>query len=319
MHHLPVNTTQKNYKFVSITVLLALAGVGWQVLAGPLNYSIQVLFFITAIFLFGIPHGALDQAVEQEVARRKKHSFNRLAFSIKYIGAIVVYALFWYVFPQVSLTAFLLMSAWHFGETDFRQLRRMPIFSMLARLLYGISILLWILFTHTSEAGVTMSQLVPDASVLHRSWLAGVAHSQLILASSGATIFTALLVNQLSKRSKFSLLLIFQLIIILTCCYFLPLLPAFALYFVGWHSIITLYNIEEFINTEPATQKRDTMIGLCLKVLPASLIVIVGFLITGYLLSRYAPVFNPLPLLFILLSLITLPHIQVMHRLNVPL
>ncbi len=311
-----MKSRDKNYKLVSITTLLAIALVAWQVLAGPINYTFQLLFFITALLLFGIPHGALDQLVEQEVARRKESSFQKISFSIRYMGAIAVYALLWYLFPQVSLLAFLLMSSWHFGETDCEHTLKRPLFSIFARLLYGISILLWIIFAHAGEAGVTILQLIPATSALHKSWLTGVAHTQLIIVCSAVIIVAVLLTNQLRKRSKFSLQLILQLIVIQSCCYFLPLLPSFALYFVGWHSIITLYNIEEFINTKTATRKRSSVLGLCLKALPASLIAIGALLLTGFLLSYYGPVFNPLPLLFVFLSLITLPHVQVMHKLN---
>ncbi|HEX8461111.1 MAG TPA: Brp/Blh family beta-carotene 15,15'-dioxygenase [Segetibacter sp.] len=307
------------YKLVSITVLLAIGMVAWQAFAGALPYKFQILFFAAAIFTFGIPHGALDEVVEQEVARRKQSSFQKIAFSFRYMGAITVYALCWYLFPQISLLAFLLMSSWHFGETDFQQTQKITTLGAFVTLFYGTSILLWIIFTHADEAGVTLMQLVPPASVFHTYWLNGISHKHIILTGSAFTIIAGLLFNQFTKKSQFSLQLILQLIVILTCCYFLPLLPAFALYFAGWHSIITLYNIRNFINTAIDARHPASFKSLCLKAMPASLIAISGLVLTGFLLNHYAPVFNPLPLLFVFLSLITLPHIQVMHKLNLHL
>ena len=309
----------KKYEVVSITVLTGISMVAWQILAGPLNNTFQLLFFTATVFTFGIPHGALDHLVEQELARRKESSFQKVTYSIKYAAAITVYALCWYVFPQVSLLAFLLMSAWHFGETDFQQIVKWRWLSIFIRLLYGISILLWVLFAHTSEAGANMMHLVPATSRLFKFWLAGIAHTQIILLCSAVIIIAALSINQLSKGSKFSWSLILQLVVILTCGFLLPLLPAFALYFVGWHSIITLYNIEEFINGKMAVDKPLSIINLCRKALLASITAIGGLLVTGYLLKNYAPIFDPLPLLFVFLSLITLPHVQVMHKLNLQL
>jgi hypothetical protein len=96
---------------------------------------------------------------------------------------------------------------------------------------------------------------------------------------------------------------------------FLPLLPAFALYFVGWHSVITLNNIGGFINSGIAN-KPLSILKLSFKTIPASLMAIGSLLLIGYLFRHYAPVFDPLPLLFVFLSLITLPHMQVMYKLN---
>jgi Brp/Blh family beta-carotene 15,15'-monooxygenase len=311
-----MESIKKKYKLISITVILSIALVAWQLLVGPLVYKFQVLFFITTILIFGIPHGALDRIVDQEVARRRKTSFQKLTFSVKYIGAIAAYALLWHLFPQVSLVAFLLMSSWHFGETDFQLIKNKTLLSVFSRIVYGMSILLWIISTHTTEASVTIFQLIPAASALLKVWLVVVENNQLIIAGAACIIVAALLINQLGNWSKFSLKVIFQLIIILTSCYFLPLLPAFALYFVGWHSLITLYNIEEFINTGTPTTKRFSVMSLCLKALPASLMAIGALLLTGLLFRYNAPIFNPLPLLFVFLSLITLPHVQVMHKLN---
>ncbi|RZK31565.1 MAG: hypothetical protein EOO61_17870, partial [Hymenobacter sp.] len=65
------------------------------------------------------------------------------------------------------------------------------------------------------------------------------------------------------------------------------------------------------------TASQSLPIGkLWLKALPLSLIAIAGLLLTGYLLQQYAPLFQPLPLVFVFLSLITLPHMSSMHQLH---
>lgn len=289
--------------------------VAWQVLAGPLNYRFQLSFFVISVCTLGIPHGAFDYLVEQEVFRRRESLFRGVIFRVKYLGTIVVYGLFWYLLPQFSLIAFLLMSSWHFAETDLNEAKAGPV-SILVRLIYGISILSWIIFAHLVESHTIIIKLIPAGSVILKIWTATFTHSTTILITSGIIIIVALTLNQLNDKISRRKLSIFQLLIILSCCYFLPLLPAFVLYFVGWHSIITLASIKDFINGNIVFEKRFTTFMLILKAMPASLISIGFLLLTGLLFRNYAPVFDPLPLLFVFLSLITLPHMQIMYQLN---
>ena len=303
-------------RVVGITVILGIIMVLWQALIGALAYHFQQLFFISAICISGIPHGALDHLIEQEFERREGNLFNGNVFLIKYLTFIVVYAVAWYVFPQFSLLAFLIMSGWHFGETDFQNIKNWPLATVLVRLIYGMSVLTWILFAHPTEAGNNIIHLIPANSLLLTGWFAGVAHITILLWGAGILILGTLTANQLNKKTTGNLLLTLQLAVILIGCYLLPLLPAFALYFAGWHSVVTLLNIERFLNAKQAANKSSSVLKLWIKVLPNTLITIAALLLIGFLLNLYKPLFNPLPLLFVFLSLITLPHMQVMHRLN---
>ena len=65
--------------------------------------------------LIGLPHGALDH----KVMDKKIWSPDFLSI---YIGIMGLVALGWIVSPAISLFVFLLFSAWHFGETEFRDL-----------------------------------------------------------------------------------------------------------------------------------------------------------------------------------------------------
>ena len=302
----------KSHKFIPITVSVGIILVAWQTLAGPLNYWLQLVLFIVAIFTLGIPHGAFDYLVNQELCQRDKSLFRGFIFRLKYLFAIVSYGFFWYFVPQFSLLTFLLISSWHFGETDLRKAITMPALSNIVRLAYGACVLSWIVFGHAAESRTIIRHLVPAEGVMFQLWLAGVNYSKLILFVSAFFIITALSISHLQKKRAGGLWSTIQLIIILACCYLLPLLPAFALYFVGWHSIITLNNVGRFINSRRDQEKPLTIGKLCMNALPASLIAIGCLFLIGYLFRNVAPFFDPLPLMLVLLSHITLPHIQVM-------
>lgn len=139
---------------------------------------------------------------------------------------------------------------------------------------------------------------------MHTGWHADVTHKTLLIMGAGFIILATLRVNQLIDKTMDGLLLTLQLATILIGCYLLPLLNAFALYFAGWHSVITLLNIERFVSNKPAAVTSFSIPKLWLKALPNTLITIVGLLLIEFLLKLYTPLFNPLPLLFVFYPLL---------------
>ena len=273
------------------------------------------MFLAVCLLLTGIPHGALDHVVQQETAKRNGTNFKLMTFLGRYLITMLIYAAAWYAFPAWSLLFFLLISGWHFGETDITALQKLPLLTILMRFLYGIFVLGWILLAHQTEVSPILLHLIPTESMFFKQWLLLVNQTFWLIPLSGLMIAIFLTISCLYRNNQYQYKSIFQLIIILLCGYFLPLLPAFALYFAGWHSLVTLLNIKGFISGENAAADK-TLIKIWKSALPFSLIAISGLLTAAYLLPRYAPLFDPLPLLFVFLSLITLPHMQVMHRLN---
>ena len=75
------------------------------------------LVAIAAVLLIGVPHGGLDGAL----ARRLGWSQTRLAwlqFHLVYLSLAGAITWLWWLWPGVSLAAFLIISAWHFGRSD---------------------------------------------------------------------------------------------------------------------------------------------------------------------------------------------------------
>eukprot|EP00928_Gymnodinium_smaydae_P039670 TRINITY_DN27047_c0_g1_i1.p1 TRINITY_DN27047_c0_g1~~TRINITY_DN27047_c0_g1_i1.p1 ORF type:complete len:1456 (-),score=289.68 TRINITY_DN27047_c0_g1_i1:198-4565(-) len=75
-----------------------------------MSWQVMVLVFTTAVF--GLPHGALDMIVADWL-QLKKVRFMQLYLAT--MGAVV---LAWFALPRVTLTVFILMSVYHFGERD---------------------------------------------------------------------------------------------------------------------------------------------------------------------------------------------------------
>jgi len=73
----------------------------------------QVIGSIILISLFGIPHGAIDNIIYLS-----SNEITRVRFYLIYIVTILIYCLFWWITPIVSLVFFLFLSSYHFGESQ---------------------------------------------------------------------------------------------------------------------------------------------------------------------------------------------------------
>ena len=71
----------------------------------------QVL--IAAIFILGVPHGAIDN-----ILMKRRTGWSSSRFYAFYIGLIGANIALWFIFPALSLLIFLLVSAYHFGQAQ---------------------------------------------------------------------------------------------------------------------------------------------------------------------------------------------------------
>ena len=74
----------------------------------------QLIYSSILILLLGIPHGAIDH-----VLFFKKRKMSQLKFYSLYLGLSFLFVILWHIFPVTSLILFLLISAFHFGESQF--------------------------------------------------------------------------------------------------------------------------------------------------------------------------------------------------------
>lgn len=165
----------------------------------------------------GIPHGALDHVLKGSPPTKAIHWLQFIGIYVAIMGAIVG---LWWLSPELGLVLFLLYSAWHFGETD---LKHWAVKSTSTTWIYGLSALGFILATHPVELIEYLQALGISVSVTPPIWLA------IFLCAPGL----ALPLRSLPRSRMPSYV---KTIAILALSTALPLLLAFALYFVGLHS-----------------------------------------------------------------------------------
>lgn len=249
----------------------------------------NILFFISAVFLIlvGIPHGAVD------VLHRHHTRFKKLSvFLAVYISVILLYALLWFWLPVLALLLFMGISVVHFGETVFESKQWFGLKPML----WGLLFILIPVTIHMEEAFAIFADMTSVYTV------SNVQNTFYVI--SGALLLVHLVYVFMTEERKFFALLLLQWILLILWFWFTPLLEGFLMAFVLWHALPSLYQQREvYERSGSANSVVFWMTMLVYTCFAAALLALMAYFF------ELTPAF-----LFVLLSLITLPHALVIHK-----
>ena len=238
---------------------------------------------IIGMICVGLPHGAVDHLIESKTWDYKKAP----RFIVQYLFLIACMGVFWLLAPSLALLAFLVYSAWHFGQADIQQWS----ISNLLTLPWGASLLLYILGTHQIET----------SSIL--SYIAGINFPFSISPFAIAPwLFFAIW-----KRNT---------TMVFTMCWLaissqLPLLLAFGTYFIGQHSITSWGHLKQHIQNN----NRKIWIHALPFHLGAWLILILFFILWPMIQCEISSSYNAWGIFFIFISCVSFPHVIFMNKL----
>ena len=302
--------------FSRITWINALIGLilfAWQQYNGEIPMKIQLVYFAVMIGATGIPHGALDHIIAKTSAISNGQNFSIQQFLGRYVLAILLYSASWIFFPGISLVIFLLISAWHFGETDLSNAVDTRAWN-LSRMLWGSLVLMLILLSHFDETNSVVLRITQGSEIAQKT-LEHVQINGIYYFSGVACLFFAIAaISNHKNKISISYLYIINLLAILILCSQLPLLPAFALYFGGWHAIKSFEIIFRFLH-EAKEEMATKPLTLWKNALPMTFLAAFGFIFMAFIWNGTGLKMDPLPAIFIFLSIITLPHLDVMDKL----
>lgn len=286
----------------------------WLTLAGlvmglifwfsPIPHSWQWIFFLLVIVTVGLPHGALDFLVAGEGKNKAKLS----TFLFFYVSQSLAFLLLWF-WPLAAASIFVVLSAYHFGETDLQEFNPHPFLKHFSIVCYGLATLTALLFANYSE----LITLIPDINkqVSQYGALQWLKENYLIayFLLMGISLLILLQEKSIDRSQLASLLLLSipQLLIFL-----LPFLAGFTYYFGIWHSLLSIATIQKNTNASGWSQ-----IGKLINAQTVSFallaLVIMGLLY--WLISSFFNYDNQLLIFFIGLSILAIPHMQLMHQL----
>lgn len=263
-----------------------------------IDSTFQGIFCALILATIGIPHGANDYLLRSD--KTIKGIINFLSI---YLGVMLVYLVAWYFVPLIALITFFVISFHHFGQSNFQNesTRYLPSW------LWGIWILALPVMIHLKEATHIFEQMLSSNHVP----LFSDFYDQHIEINFNWPFITVILLGVLYLISLLvferenSMLYILQFVVITLWYIFTPLLLGFIVVFCLWHSMQSLQH--HYIKFQQITD--GTLQQFIGAMLPFSLAAIISFII--YFCFRDFKMGEA----FVLLSIITLPHVLIMHRL----
>lgn len=111
------------------------------------NYHLDILALILVLTV-GIAHGANDLLIIKKI-KKNKHSFELNKYTFGYVSMVVLVLALFYFLPWLILTAFVFISAYHFGEQQLQISKKILHASSKIKTLffmYGLSVLLGLFY-----------------------------------------------------------------------------------------------------------------------------------------------------------------------------
>ncbi|MFC3881011.1 Brp/Blh family beta-carotene 15,15'-dioxygenase [Algoriphagus namhaensis] len=255
----------------------------------------QWVVFILVMLFVGIPHGAIDHLTSDPAINPKSLS----VFLVKHIALIGLYLLFWWIFPIFSLAAFILMSAFHFGQTHFiRRADGKLIHQILfvSRGMFFLSVILLGDFEFTQEILAAVIDILSLATI------------QPYLITG---FFVVTILMQYIAKVKFNKNDLIDLLLLPIALYFSPLMLSFVIYFGFWHAFPSMVEEYNFLKKYPqfASLKKFGV-----QLIPFTLLSLIGISLILFFAQRNLSPEEVILMFFVLISVISFPHILYMDR-----
>ncbi len=248
-----------------------------------MSISAQLPLLVGAVFLVGTPHGALDGRVAEPLLRLQFGQRWLTAFVLLYLAGAGSALVLWLLAPGVSLAAFLLLAALHFGSHDSPTGHPVPV---LAR---GAIPPVLAAAGHREELITIFGWIGGGGGAALVPWLAGPG----LLLWLCAALATLIIEQRWSAR--------LELLVAAALFVLLPPLTAFAIYFALVHTPRALAE---------SRRPGESLSALLMAALPFS-VAALALAAAGYLLLREQLAAEPalVRTIFWWLGALTVPHL----------
>ena len=273
-----------------------------------LNNFLSAPLCFLLIISFGISHGALDNEKGKKLLRKFKIK-NILLFYLSYIFVSLIILLFWFYFPTLTLSLFLIVAAYHFGKEDSEIMGpKKNVFLKVIYFLKGSIVILAPLFFKYNETSNLFDILNFNLELL--SYL---NENNLIKIFFYISLISNLyfLIENIDENYDF---IILDLLSINLLFYLLSPLAAFSLYFCFIHSLRHTVSLCNNLDKKSLSKGFKRFLK---KALPLTIITAVIFIIVVFIIIKYNTLdFALLNVIFIGLASLTFPHILLEYLLE---
>lgn len=253
------------------------------------------------ILTFGIIHGANDILI---LLKGKKATTKAVINkTLKYFLIVVLICLVFFNLPTISLLFFLLFSAYHFGEQQWTIFENKNSNSLTLFYFFFGSLIFTMLFTINSSE---VSDVIFDIT---KFYIPKSAYGISLLILLVINVVFMLINYRILKAQLVHQFILFSVMSIVFS--FFDLLPAFAVYFVYFHSIPSIIEQAEFLFEDSSVKSFRKFI---IKGFIYWLIAII-FLAFLYMIVKDKIDFS-LGIFFSFLAAITFPHVLVIYKMK---
>lgn len=287
------------YKLIKFVTIIFI--VFSLVFPGILNAS-EIWIAIPLMLLVGIPHGATDHLIFLQLRKTFLGGKQLEQFYLNYLLLMAAYSMIWWLLPLLALAIFLILSVYHFGQSNWHYVNFENKTQAWATYLnWGAFVLFVPIFWHFDMAVPILSSITRSkVLLLDPTWGQILC---LILLLTNMCMTCVLAVNRLINRRQLAQELLNLLL--LSCLFiFTPLILGFVVYFVFWHSTCSVADQIRFFKDRVEGYSWKTYVR---QALPLSVVAVTGLAIL-YALQTSLGIQPNLGLLFIFISVVTLPH-----------
>lgn len=289
-------TTIRDY-VLAITVTCILGG-----LVVPMGWVQEhIAAFSIILILGGIPHGAADYLIYRQLPQNENTAVPKRIFLFCYLGVIALYGLLWWKSPLLAFTLFILISLYHFGQSNWQyvdfdnSVRR-----IVSYLLWGALVIIFPVLLYLNDAAVIIYEITGwplQAEVIR--WPA----IFLIIALNLINIVHLFEAELITARDLSKELV--NIMVLVGLFSTTPLLIGFGIYFLCWHSLgSVLDQLSEFRKRTNAYNLKHYL----REIIPITIAALTGLAMLYWWIGDDTNYASNLGLLFCFISIITVPH-----------
>ncbi|MGJ8676618.1 MAG: Brp/Blh family beta-carotene 15,15'-dioxygenase [Akkermansiaceae bacterium] len=255
--------------------------------------------FLISILILGMPHGVIDPILlfSKQKSSRWLSSDGNIIWILIYLTIAFIYAIIWHFYPAPSLVFFLILTAFHWGTSEYQQKEIPPVVWWTLGLSRGLIIVLGV-FTFQTNGSYELIDAITGSNTPR------LAKTTLEILLTGVAIvhFTSLaFVYKTSKKTM--LIKMGDSALILCLLAFTPALLGMAVYYMFFHG-------ERYYQFFETDYKK--------LIIQSHLICFLAILVVALLYLNVDaikfPTASALPIYFMVLAALTLPHSLLVMR-----
>lgn len=297
---------------IDLSVLLTVVVVSLcsLVIPEPME-NIKYYILGATMLLIGIPHGAIDHIVSSRIYKLDNTLFDQLKFYIPYLLLMLFMTLIWIFSSLVGFILFAIITIYHFGQADLEHLdfkRNIKPILIISR---GLMILSLIIFSEMNytfpiiEAATALQ--IPD-----NNWMSSNGFEfGIFLALQHPVLLLATSFQSVKNRSNSRWYMILDSFLIILIFLLNDPIIGFSLYFALWHSMGHVLEMKKFFNK---LGESFSLIKFYKLAIPFTIISLAGLWLVYKINQAFGIEEQMVALLFILISVLTLPHVLVVQK-----